>query len=79
MLFAAGWYDAQRSGLGAEFIEEISTLVGSLAINAQLYAEVFDEVRRIVAHRFPYAVTYQIIGNDVVVLPVLHMRRERRR
>ena len=24
MLFAAGWYDAQRAGLGAEFIEEIS-------------------------------------------------------
>jgi hypothetical protein len=36
MLFAAGWYDAQRAGLGAEFIEEISALVGSLAINAQL-------------------------------------------
>jgi hypothetical protein len=29
MLFAAGWYDAQWAGLGAEFIEEISALGGT--------------------------------------------------
>jgi hypothetical protein len=58
---------------------KISALVGSLAINAQLYAEVVDGVRHVVARRFPYSVAYRIFEEEVVVLSVLHMRRERRR
>ena len=45
LLVAAGWYEAQRSGLGAEFIEELSRLFASLAENALLYAERFEGVR----------------------------------
>jgi len=78
LLFAAGWYDAQRPGLGAEFIGEMTALVKSLAINAQLYVEVFDGVRRVIGRRFPYAVAYQILDGEVVVLSVLHVRRQRR-
>jgi plasmid stabilization system protein ParE len=79
MLFAAGWYDARRHGLGAEFIEEMSTLVGSLAFNALLYAESLEGARRVVARRFPYVVTFVIVGDEVVVLSVLHVRRNRSR
>lgn len=79
LLFAAGWYDAHRPGLGAEFIAEMSVLLASLASNAQLYGEVFDGVRRVIGRRFPYAVTYLIREDEVVVLSVLHMRRHRRR
>jgi len=75
LVIAAGWYSAQQPGLGAEFLDELDTLVGSLAENALLYAEILDGVRRMFARRFPYAVTYQIIDGDVVVLSVLHMSR----
>lgn len=75
LLIAASWYEAQRTQLGTEFLEELSVLVASLAENALFYAEVLDGVRRAFAHRFPYAVTYQILDDDVVVLSVLHMRR----
>ena len=77
LLVAAGWYEAQRQGLGAEFIEELSLLVASLANNALLYADLFEGVRRVFARRFPFAVSFQIVGDEVVVISILHMRRRR--
>lgn len=77
LLFAAGWYEAQRLGLGAEFIDELSLLVASLAENALLYEEIFEGVRRVFARRFPFVITYQIMGDEVVVISILHMRRQR--
>ena len=79
LVIAAGWYEAQRRGLGAELIDELSRVIASLADNALLYAEQFNGVRRLFARRFPYAVYYRIIGDDVVVLSILHARRQRAR
>jgi hypothetical protein len=31
------------------------------------------------ARRFPYVVTYQLVGDEVVVISVLHMRQRRGR
>jgi plasmid stabilization system protein ParE len=76
LVIAASWYSSQRPGLGAEFLDELDSLVASLGENALLYAEILDGVRRAFAHRFPYAVTYRIVDQDVVVLSVLHMRRK---
>jgi toxin ParE1/3/4 len=77
LVVAAGWYESQRPELGAEFIEELSLLVASLADNALLYAEHFEGVRRVFARRFPYVVSYRIFADEVVVFSVLHMRRQR--
>lgn len=79
LLIAAGWYEAQRQGLGTEFIDELSALVASLADNALLYAEHLEGVRRAFARRFPYAIYFQIVGDEVVVISILHMRRRRER
>jgi plasmid stabilization system protein ParE len=77
LLVASGWYEAQRQGLGAEFIEDLSLVIASLAHNALLYAELAEGVRRVFARRFPYAVSYQVLGNEVIVISILHMRRQR--
>jgi plasmid stabilization system protein ParE len=37
---------------------------------------VFEEVRRAVVRRFPYAVFYKIEPQQVVVLAVFHSRRD---
>lgn len=79
LLVAAGWYEAQRPGLGAEFIEELSLVVASLAENALLYADLFEGVRRVFARRFPYAVSFQIVDGEVIVISILHMHRQRAR
>ncbi|MEX0735147.1 MAG: hypothetical protein WD051_11030 [Steroidobacteraceae bacterium] len=42
-----------------------------------LVADLFDGVRRVFARRFPFAVSFQIVGDEVVVISILHMRRQR--
>ena len=56
---------------------ELDLLVASLENSALLYAELFDGVRRAFARRFPFAVSFQIVGDEVVVISILHMRRQR--
>ncbi len=77
LVLAAGWYEAQRQGLGAEVIEELSLLATSLAATALLYAELVGGVRRVFARRVPYAMYYRILSDEVVVISVLHVRRQR--
>ena len=78
LVVAAGWYEAHRRGLGAEFLNELELLVASLAENSDLYAEQLTGVRRVFARRFPYVVYYRIIDDDVVVLSIMHVRRKSR-
>ena len=56
---------------------ELDLLVASLANNALLYADHFEGLRRVFARRFPFAVAFQIVGDEVVVISILHMRRRR--
>jgi plasmid stabilization system protein ParE len=75
MLAAASWYEAQRPGLGADFLDEITLLAHSLTDNALICAEVTEGVRRAPVRRFPYVLSYLVMESAVVVLSVLHMRR----
>lgn len=77
LVIAAGWYEARRNGLGVEFLDELESLIASLANHALLYAERLEGIRRVFARRFPYAVFYQVLDEDVVVLSIMHVRRQR--
>lgn len=72
---AAGRYDAQRTGLGEEFIIEIEQAVGRAAAAPEVYQVVFGDVRRTVARRFPYSVYFRVRKDSMVVLAVFHGRR----
>lgn len=75
---AAAWYEAQRVGLGAEFLSEIERCIASAAEHPQLYAAVRADIRRVVTRRFPYAVYYRQRDKLIVVLAVFHGRRHPR-
>ena len=73
---AQGWYEWQREGLGAEFllcVEEVFERIGRMP---ELHPVVYRGVRRAITRRFPYSIYYRMDGNEVVVLGVLHMRRD---
>ncbi len=72
---AALWYDAQRRGLGEEFIYEIEQSLSSAASAPLRYPLVFGDVRRTVARRFPYSIYFRIRSDSMVVLAVFHGRR----
>ena len=73
------WYEGQRPGLGAEFGQEADRALSTLLRNADAFQRVHGDIRRIRLHRFPYAIFYRILGDEVVVLAVMHGRRHPRR
>lgn len=76
---AAGWYEKQREGLGHEFLDEILTMLLSIADNPLMYPNVHRNTRRAIIHRFPFCVYYQLEDATIVVVAVMHGSRSPRR
>jgi len=77
ILSAAGWYEERGPGLGAEFIAEIDAVLGRIAQGPHRFRGWQGNVRVALCHRFPYAIYIVSEGDDLVVLAVLHQRRDR--
>lgn len=73
---AAARYDAQRPGLGDQFIAEIERCVASAAEQPGLYAAVYSGIRRVTAKRFPYCVYFRLERQSIVVIAVFHGSRQ---
>ena len=73
---AFSWYERQRSGLGTDLVNELDAVYERLAKNPYAYQEVLSGVRRAILRRFPYAVFYLIVEEEVRVLCVMDMSRD---
>ena len=71
-------YEAERQGLGLEFIDELARIEGHLQANPALYQRVDGEMRRAVLRRFPYGLFYVVDDGQVNVLGCLHLHRDPR-
>ena len=76
---AFSWYEAQRRGLGWEFVVALDTTLGLLQQAPEAGPVVHRGLRRALLHRFPYALYYGFTGGQIQVRGVLHMRRDPRR
>jgi toxin ParE1/3/4 len=56
---AALWYEEQRSGLGQRFLAAVRKAADAAARSPQVYAHVHDALRRVLVHRFPYALIFR--------------------
>ena len=54
---AFDWYDAQRAGLGAEFVAEVQKTFDRIASNPLPHRTVFADIRRVGVRRFRTACT----------------------
>jgi toxin ParE1/3/4 len=73
---ATAWYEAQRAGLGREFVEAIDTAIAGAVASPELYREVHEDVRRVPVKRFPYLVFYRVLEDRLRVIAVLHGHRD---
>ena len=73
---AFNWYEAEEPGLGTEFIDELRAAYGRIAEGPFRYQELRSGVRRALTRRFPYAIYFSVEGEVIVVLAVLHARRD---
>jgi len=73
---AANWY-AQRGGtLRYEFLDELDACLARIRTAPASSAFVDDDVRRAMLRRFPYAVYYTVDPEEIVILAVIHGRRD---
>jgi plasmid stabilization system protein ParE len=73
---AFNWYDHQRKGLGAEFFLCVDESIERIQNNPQLYPLVYNNIRRAVVRRFPFAVFYEVEESEIRVIGVFHSRRD---
>lgn len=73
---AFGWYEAQRAGLGDQFLAAVNASFDAIGHFPEMFALVHGEVRRAIVSRFPYAVFYRVEPKRIVILTVLHTARD---
>src|SRR5205085_2159367 len=56
---ATTWYEAQRKGLGREFVEEIDRALSRACDTPKQFPIVLRDVRRVVVSSFPYSVFFR--------------------
>ena len=70
------WYQAQRAGLGLDFKLCVDEVFSKLQKHPVIYKTIHLTIRRAIMKRFPFGVFYIIEGKKVIVLAVLHARRD---
>jgi plasmid stabilization system protein ParE len=68
----------QRPGLGVDFAARVQVVFDRISVNPLLHGSVFQDVRKALVGRFPYAVYYQTEPSQVLVLAVFHSKRDPR-
>ena len=71
----AEWYQQKRSGLGAEFSDEVRRALMQVKERPDAYPKTFLSARRCLISRFPYSIIFKQTGDVVWVLAVAHTSR----
>jgi plasmid stabilization system protein ParE len=75
---AKTYYENQREGLGDELVECVEQALERIRQNPCGPAKVYEELRRVLVRRFPYAVFYRADDDQITVVAIYHARRDPR-
>lgn len=79
---AACWYGDRLPTLGERFLAEYAAALTSIVKTPLQYSPLeggsVRHLRRCRLDRFPYAVVYEVLPDEIVVLAVVHARRRPR-
>jgi plasmid stabilization system protein ParE len=73
---AYGWFEAQRVGLGEDFLTCVDACIQNICRMPELYLKIHEEYRRALVRRFPYAVFYEYTGGKVIVYSIFHTSQD---
>jgi plasmid stabilization system protein ParE len=73
------WYESCQKGLGEDFKQYIGESIAKLKKTPQIYPTVHKNIRRAFIRRFPFGIFYLVENNSIIVLAVLHARRDPKR
>ncbi|MFO0659158.1 MAG: type II toxin-antitoxin system RelE/ParE family toxin [Polyangiaceae bacterium] len=73
---AIAWYEQQRDGLGAVFLDELNRSFDLIARLPEQYRCIERNTRRALLRRFPYSVYFTVTDSqEAIVWAVLHQHR----
>ena len=73
---AIDYYDSQEPGLGAQFAEEVKRTLERILQYPEAWAPLSKRTRRCRTNRFPYGIIYQMRGDVLLVVALMHLHRE---
>ena len=62
------WYERRRIGLGEEFLSSVDACMEGIRRQPEMYPLVYENYRRSLIRRFPYAVFYEFAESTVTSL-----------
>ena len=69
------WYESQRQGLGEDFLLCVEEALSRASRYPTLHSIVYKKIRRLLIRRFPFGLFFIEGEGSIVVLAVLHARR----
>ena len=69
------WYERERVGLGEEFLAEVFTSVQAVVGRPEAFPILHRQTRRALVRRFPSALFFRVINQQVVFVACFHVRR----
>ena len=75
LLDGSAFYEIQQPGIGVYFLDSLTADIDSLALYAGIHAKPHGRFHRALAKRFPFAIYYEITGDEATVVAVLDCRR----
>jgi len=72
---AVEYYNEQSEGLGYEFAAEVKRTVTRILEYPEAWTALSNRTRRCRTNRFPYGIIYQVRGELLLIVGVMHLRR----
>jgi hypothetical protein len=72
------WYEAKSGGLGEDFLRMFYACANEIPLNPLLYKKIYQDFRRRLLRRFPYAIYFTIEKNQITVFGLFHCARNPR-
>ena len=72
---AYSWYEDKRTGLGYDFLLQVDAGLNSIVRNPTIHSLEYKGTRKHLIKRFPYKIIYLVDNERIIVLAVIHGRR----
>jgi len=72
---ACKYYNDKVIGLGFELENEVFTVFELIHDNPNIFPIKFAHIHEAVVSRFPFIITYEVIGKQIIVLSIFHTKQ----
>lgn len=73
---AINYLEEQETGLGRNFAREIFASIRKITFFPYAWTPISKNARRILVNKFRYGIIYQVQGDNILIVAVMHLSRK---